>query len=51
MNNHAIDIHVHTHDAALPGPPLPANGYGYTGAMLPAPPRGWVGEVVVVSSK
>ena len=31
-------------------PPLPPNGYGYTGAMFPAPHPvgGWVGVVVVV---
>ena len=29
-------------------PPSHPNGYGYTGAMFPAPPCGWVGGVVVV---
>ena len=45
-------MHMCIYDAALPGPPpLPSNGYGYTGAMFPAPPCGWVGGGVVVVSR
>ena len=29
-------------------PPSAPNGYGYTGAMFPAPPCGWVGGGLVV---
>ena len=56
MNNHAIDIHVHIHDAALPGPPLsPPMGMGIQELCSPPPPvGGWggsVGVVVVVVSR
>ena len=41
-------IYIYIYDAASQVPPLPPNGYGYTGAMFPAPPCGWVGGLVVV---
>ena len=41
---------MYIYDAASQAPPSPPNGYGYTGAMFPAPPPvgGWGGLVVVV---
>ena len=42
------DIYTHIHDAASQVPPAPPNGYGYTGAMFPAPPPvGGLGGLVV----
>ena len=34
---------IYIYDAALPGPPPPPNGYGYTGAMFAAHPCEWGG--------
>ena len=46
--NTDIHIFIYIYDAASQVPPR--NGYGYTGAMFPAPPVGGWGLVVVVSS-
>ena len=35
-----IYVCVYIYDEASQVPPLPPNGYGYTGAMFPAPPVG-----------
>ena len=43
-----VCVYIYIYDAALPGPPLPPNGYGYTGAMFAAPPVSGAGVVVVV---
>ena len=39
---------IYIYDAASQVPPRPPNGYGYTGAMFPAPlPVGGLGGLVV----
>ena len=35
-----IYVCIYIYDEASQVPPLPPNGYGYTGAMFPAPPVG-----------
>ena len=35
-----VCVYIYIYDEASQVPPLPPNGYGYTGAMFPAPPVG-----------